>query len=190
MATHGFPLLSVVHVNPPFQGGLTATGGSPPYSTLIFCFPGKKGVDPDIKCNTKDSIPNLVQAIIQSQIIVHYCIQYRSLQSEKYPTDKNSFYSSFNSFYASKLKSIHLPEEDYLPKLSAFNATENLKKEITSYKKQLPLRFKNEIQIELKKELLKQNYQYTEAGKLNFEHSAVYSFLEKKGWVNSKVKFK
>jgi C-terminal peptidase prc len=151
---------------------------------------GKKGVDPDIKCNTKDSIPNLVQAIIQSQIIVHYCIQYRSLQSEKYPTDKNSFYSSFNSFYASKLKSIHLPEEDYLPKLSAYNATENLKKEITSYKKQLPLRFKNEIQIELKKELLKQNYQYTEAGKLNFEHSAVYSFLEKKGWVNSKVKFK
>ena len=71
---------------------------------------GKKGVDPDIKCNTKDSIPNLVQAIIQSQIIVHYCIQYRSLQSEKYPTDKNDFYSSFNSFYASKLNSIHLQD--------------------------------------------------------------------------------
>lgn len=82
-----------------------------------------------------------------------------------------------------------MPEEDYLPKLSAFNATENLKKKLHPTKaitSQIQKRNSNRI----KKELLKQNYQYTEAGKLNFEHSAVYSFLEKKGWVNSKVKFK
>jgi C-terminal processing protease CtpA/Prc len=156
------------------------------YYTPIGKFIGDKGVEPHIVAKTYDSIPPHLLAIINSSVITNYCIKQRSIaKNESSNIDKNT-YNNFISFYLSTISTVKLPEESTLSQLEQYSSTKELKNEIDARKKSLTTVYKKEIEIELQKEWLRQHYQYTTAGKIEFEHSVMYDFLVKQQFIRKK----
>lgn len=153
------------------------------YYTPAGIFIGAKGVSPMVEFTKTDSLPPDLQAIISSGLITDYTVKLRNTGAAKTPDLKAISYTDFTAFYQAHLNSIELPEEKALKELEGYEATKKLKEEIRERKRQLAAIYKKEIEFELQKELLKRYYDYTEAGKLGFEHSVIYAFLKEKNYL-------
>ncbi len=165
------------------KGGQTVYLTVARYYTPGGYFIGAKGVDPDILCTKTDSLPADLQAIISSGVITDYTIKLRNTLKDEKPDLSALSYVGFVAFYQSRLLSIELPEERAIKQLQNYPATKTLKTEIRLRKERLPLVYKKEIEVELKKELLKRYYLYTEAGQIGFENSGIYKFLLEKDYL-------
>lgn len=150
------------------------------YYTPNGIFIGAKGVEPDLPMTATDSVPAQLQAILNSEVITDFSIKYRNTTRDDKPVLSHILFQDFKAFYLTRLSSVHLPEESFLPALQNYAAAANLKTEIKTMKQLLPDLYRTELEQELKKAVLRRYYEYVEAGKLEYEHSAMFRFLSAK----------
>ena len=160
-----------------FKDGQTLYVTVARYYTPSGNFIGAKGVDPNIRCATADTVPPHLQAVINSGIITEYSIQYRNSRGDDEPFNGDISYNDFKTFYLSKLSAITFPEEDKINQLDVYPSSKKIKAEIRNRKQQLLTVYRKELEAELRKEILKRYYQLAKAGQLSFEQSGIYSFL-------------
>ena len=160
-----------------FKGGQSLYLTVARYYTPSGNFIGAKGVDPDIQFLKADTTPAQLQAVLNSGIITEYSIQYRNTKPDESTFNNDVEYDKFSMFYLSKLALVKFPEENDLAELGVYPSSKNLKAEINNRKRQLLVVYKKEIEVELKKEILKRYYQYAKSGQLGFEQSVMFKFL-------------
>ena len=125
-----------------------------------------------------DTVPAHLQAVINSGIIYDYSIQYRNTKPDDGQFNGDVEFDKFKMFYLSKLWLVKFPEENNLAELDVYPSSKTLKADITARKKQLLVVYKKELEIELRKEILKRYYQFAKSGQLGFEQSVMYNFLK------------
>lgn len=152
------------------------------YYTPSGYYVGKKGVEPNVTISTKDSLDDHLKAIINSGIIANYCIKHRNTKHKKAPEKTiGAHFKDFKSFYYSQINYIKFPEEEFIGRFKNYQSVKQLKANIMTTKRTLPDIYRHQIEVELKKELLKQNYDYYDAGKLEFENSGICKYLVQNG---------
>ena len=161
-----------------FKGGQSLYVTVARYYTPSGNFIGAKGVDPDIQFLKADTVPPHLQAVINSGIIAEYSIRYRNTKPDSGRFNNDVEFDNFKTFYLSKLDAVKFPEESNLPDLAGYPSSKNLKADIAAAKRRLPTVYRKELEVELKKEILKRYYQFTKSGQLSFEQSAMFKFLK------------
>jgi carboxyl-terminal processing protease len=156
------------------------------YYTPSGNFIGGRGVAPNIVGKTTDSIPPEIQAILNSGVITNYCIKRRNLYKNESLIIDNKTFNDFNSYYLENVSSVKLPEEGVLSKFQQYSSFKNIKNEIENRKQNLTKIYRKEIELELYKEMLRQQYQYSTVDKIEFEHSKMFKFLTQKGFISTK----
>ncbi|MEI6817584.1 MAG: S41 family peptidase [Bacteroidota bacterium] len=153
------------------------------YYTPSRNFIGGKGVAPNIYEKTTDSIPLEFQAILSSGIISNYCILKRNLYKNESAIIDDKTYNDFVSFYRNNMGFIKLSEESVLSQFQQYSSFKSIKKEIETRKQNLTTIYRKEMELELQKEILKQQYQYNSVDKIEFEHSSMYDLLVQRGYI-------
>jgi C-terminal peptidase prc len=166
------------------KGGQTVYLTVARYYTPAGNFIGTKGVAPDIIFTKPDSLPPDLLAVISSGIICDYTVKLRNTGMAGKPTDLIN-YNNFIMYYQTRLADLVLPEEKEIKALENYPAAKELKAEIKIKKRRLAGIYRKDIEAELKKELLKRFYQYTEANQIKLENSELFKYLIKQGYIRA-----